>query len=435
MRNGLIGSLLTLFTSVGFAFAQGTPPVNAPASTEPSPVWAQDTCVPAWAGSGGADCGKTCLWGGVDYLLWWVKNASLPPNFVLTGDPTTNNPGALNAGGQVVSGASAVDFGSLSGVRVSVGGWLDSAATLGIEGSGFLLPQRTRTFRLASDANGSPVLGFRYIDTPGNPATPLAEDVFQASVPPGNPFGVGPFAGSLALVSQLRLWGSEANAVASLVNDRNLRLQALGGFRYVDLSESLSIQLQSTALDGGSVSFLGQTFPAPAAIATTDFFRTRNQFYGGQMGLRGEYCLGNFVIGSSAKIALGSMHEVVEVLGNSTLFPNPGPITMVPVGQFAGPSNIGRRTRDDFAVIPEIEVKGGYQVTSWLRAWIGYDFLYLSRVVRPGSQVDLLVNDSVNPVNGVFGVPPLDRTAFPRPLFNRTDFWAQGLTFGLELRY
>ena len=86
-------------------------------------------------------------------------------------------------------------------------------------------------------------------------------------------------------------------------------------------------------------------------------------------------------------------------------------------------------------MVPEVGVKAGYQLTSRLRASIGYDFLYLSRVVRPGSQVDLFVNDSVNPVNGAFGVAPLDPTASPRPLFQRTDFWAQGLTFSLELSF
>ncbi len=168
---------------------------------------------------------------------------------------------------------------------------------------------------------------------------------------------------------------------------------------------------------------------------TTDVFSTRNQFYGGQVGLRGEYALGKLLLATTAKVALGSNHESVQVEGASTLLmPGVAPTT-VPVGQFAGPSNIGRRTRDEFAVVPEVEVKAGYQVTSWLRATVGYDFLYLSRVVRPGNQVDLFVNDSRNPVNGVFGAPPLDTSNFPRPFFNHSEFWAQGLTFGLELRF
>jgi hypothetical protein len=426
MRKGLLVSFLALLAGAGGALAQ------APAAM---PAWSADDSRGAiWAGRGDADGSGCCGWGSVDYLLWWIKDQPLPPFFVLTGDPTTPNPGALNAGGFPVSGEPRIDYGSLSGVRATVGTWLGGDGGLGVEVGGFILPKHTKTLRYASDANGNPVLGFRYIDTPGNPATPNAEDVFQASVPAGNAFGVGPFAGSLAIASTTRLWGTEFNAVLGSSGGGGSRLQALAGFRYVDLSESLDLALQSTAIGGGAVNFLGNTFPAPAAILTSDFFHTRNQFYGGQLGARGEYGLGDFTLGVTGKIGLGDMHEVVEVRGTSTLS-GAGPVATVPVGQFAGPSNIGRRTRDDFAVVPEFEIKLGYQVTHWLRATVGYDFLYISEVVRPGSQVDLVVNDSVNPVNGVFGKAPLDTTAFPRPLFNRTDFWAQGLTFGLELRF
>jgi hypothetical protein len=433
MRNGLIGSCLILLASAGRTFAQTAPPGNPTAGPEPAPAWAAGaTAAPVCTWEGCAtNCGP-CVWASADYLLWWFKDGPLPSPFVLTGDPNTNNPGALNAGGLPVLTGSGINYGALSGIRVTAGGWLGSAGGLGIEGSGFLLPQQTKSFRAASDATGNPVLGFRYLDPPVNGVA--AEDIFQASIPPGNPFGLGPFAGSLAVVSSTRLWGSEVNAVAGLINNGSLRVQALAGFRYTDLSESLSLQLQSTAVDMGTLTFQGNTVTAPGGIATIDSFQTRNQFYGGQLGLRSEYCLGRFFISSTGKIALGSVHESVNVLGTSTLIPNPGPIVTVPTGQFAEPSNIGRRTRDQFAVIPEQEVKIGYQVTSWLRATVGYDYLYMSRVVRPGSQVDLIIDDRTNVVNPGF-VPGTTGTTFPRPQFNTTSFWAQGVTFGLELRY
>jgi hypothetical protein len=432
MRKGLIGSSLVLLAGTGWAFGQAPPPSNPVAGLEPVAAWAPaDAPSAVWAGAGGGDGGKSCLWGGADYLLWWVKGDPLPPSLVLTGPNDNDNPGALNQNGRPILTGRDVDYGALSGVRATVGGWLDSDGQLGIEGSGFLLPQQSRTLKAASDANGSPVLGFRYLDTP---TAGGFEDIFQASIPTGNPLA-GPFTGSVAVISSLRLWGAEGNAVFGLVDDGNLRLQALAGFRYADLSESLSLQLRSTAIDVGTLSFLGNPETAPSSIATNDFFRARNQFYGGQVGLRGEYVLGKLVVGATGKVALGSNHESLEVMGTSTLFTPGSPNISVPVGQFAGPSNIGLRTRNEFAVMPEVEVKLGYQMTNWLRATVGYDFLYLSRVVRPGSQVDLVVNDSFNPVNGVFGAAPLDKSASPQPFFRQTDFWAQGLTFGLELRF
>jgi hypothetical protein len=42
--------------------------------------------------------------------------------------------------------------------------------------------------------------------------------------------------------------------------------------------------------------------------------------------------------------------------------------------------------RDPFAVLPEGQVRLGFQVNDSLSAFVGYDFLYMSNVARPGSQ-------------------------------------------------
>jgi hypothetical protein len=38
-----------------------------------------------------------------------------------------------------------------------------------------------------------------------------------------------------------------------------------------------------------------------------------------------------------------------------------------------------------------------YRVTSGLRTFVGYDFLYISNVVRRGGQIDTTFNFSTNP--------------------------------------
>jgi hypothetical protein len=363
--------------------------------------------------------------------MWWIKDAPLPHALVTTGDPFSDNPGALGHGGVPRYGDEA-DFGTFSGVRATVGAWLDSDQSIGLEGSGFILPRRTKNFRVNSDANGNPVLTFRYLDPPVNGVA--AEDAFQASVPPGNPFGVGPFAGGVAVDSSSRLWGAEANLVAGLSSSGNLRLQALAGFRYLDLDENLDLLFRRTALDGAMVSFEGALFGAGNTVTSADTFHTRTQFYGGQIGVRGEYTFGKAFVGFTGKVALGDSHEVVQITGSSALFPVNGSPVTVNGGQFAGPSNIGRSTQDEFAVVPEVELKVGYGITDNLRAFVGYDFLYWSRVVRPGNQVDLIVDTRRDPVDPGFD-PTLPKTTFPKPAFNHSDFWAQGVTFGLELRY
>jgi Putative beta barrel porin-7 (BBP7) len=309
---------------------------------------------------------------------------------------------------------------------VTLGSWLDSGETIGLEASGFGLPKQSRTFRAASDAGGNPVLAFRYID-PFPPINTGAEDAFQASIP-------GQFTGNLAVHTSTSLWGTEANAIVSLRTTDTLRIQGLAGFRYIDLMDVLDLTWVNQALPGSTVPFLGNNFAAPSAVTSADSFRTRNQFYGGQVGLRVEYLLGNAFVGLCGKVALGGNHEVVQIAGTSSLIqPGAAPAT-VNFGQFAGPSNIGRFTKNQFVVVPEVNLKLGTNITPNVRAFVGYDFMYMNNVVRANNQVDLVVDTRANPVNGGF-LAPTPATSSPRLPFSRSDFWAQGINFGVELRY
>ena len=84
-------------------------------------------------------------------------------------------------------------------------------------------------------------------------------------------------------------------------------------------------------------------------------------------------------------------------------------------------------------MVPEVKVQVGYDVTNNIRVFAGYDFLYVSDVVRPGNQIDPRVNFSQQaaPVGGGALVGP----ALPAAQFNHTDFWAHGVNVGLQFRY
>jgi hypothetical protein len=108
------------------------------------------------------------------------------------------------------------------------------------------------------------------------------------------------------------------------------------------------------------------------------------------------------------------------------------PNVTVPGGQFAAASNSGRATQDKFAVMPELELTLGYQFNGNIWVYVGYDILYFNKIARPGSQVDLTVDtagDQIDP--GFTGA----RTSYPSRLFNDTNFWAQGLDFGVAISY
>jgi hypothetical protein len=79
--------------------------------------------------------------------------------------------------------------------------------------------------------------------------------------------------------------------------------------------------------------------------------------------------------------------------------------------------------------MPELGIAVGYDITCRLRVTCGYTILYWSKVVRPGDQIDTQVNPSQFPPGTLTGAP------YPQFTPRTTDFWAQGLNVGLELRF
>ena len=101
-------------------------------------------------------------------------------------------------------------------------------------------------------------------------------------------------------------------------------------------------------------------------------------------------------------------------------------------GLFSGPSNQGVFERTRVSFIPEVNVKLGCEVGNSLRAWVGYDALYMQHVVRPGQQVsftDIRTQLQVANTSTSFGVTQ------PVTILKDLDVWVQGLNFGVEVRY
>src|SRR5262249_41469137 len=125
------------------------------------------------------------------------------------------------------------------------------------------------------------------------------------------------------------------------------------GFRYVNLEEDLTINERTAPLPGNAVTIGGLVGPfanpvlPPNSVAVADRFDTRNQFYGGQIGARGEWEFGPVLLGASGKLALGWTHETQNVQGTTTLVTPAGPAGTVPGGFLALPTNIGRRSQDE----------------------------------------------------------------------------------------
>ena len=130
---------------------------------------------------------------------------------------------------------------------------------------------------------------------------------------------------------------------------------------------------------------------------------------------------------------MGVNHERLTVYGGyqAVNFVATGVVSTGSGGIYAQPSNSGSFVSNNFAVVPEAQVKLGYALTPAIQLTVGYDFIYMSDVVRPGDQLDRnLPKGQIFSQNG-----GAVSTTSPSRLFNRTDFYAHGLTAGVSVLF
>jgi hypothetical protein len=380
------------------------------------------------------------VWLQADYLLWWIKDAPGQNPLVTTGpfDPNTfvpgvtPPPGALTTPGtSVLIGGNSTPLGTFSGLRlqggIALGGdSCDEQGALGIEGGAFLLERRTRAFSATSNAAGEPFLG-----RPTIGAVSGLENSLAISFP--NDVGNlnGGQSGSAVVINSARLWGGDIGLSMVLLRNQGWKAVGIAGFRYLDLDETLNISESITPF-GQPGLFNGNPTPLGSVITGYDNFRTRNQFYGGQLGARVSYQTEMFDLGLTAKVALGNNSQRIGITGATTV-QGAGVVLTGPGNIRAQPSNIGVYQRNEFAVLPEVGLNLGVRVMENVRVNVGYSFLYLSRVVRPDGTIDRVVDQTQVSTSQLF-VPGAVGTR-PLAVFNQTDFWAHGVNFGVSVSY
>jgi hypothetical protein len=313
------------------------------------------------------------------------------------------------------------------GGRFTIGTGLGDAERFGIEGNFLFLGNTTRTQTVTSNGKQN-----QFLTTP---YTALDSVAFPAPGTPYANFLSGPTSfngdlanfGAAALTTQMQFYGAEVNGLWNAGEWNGVSLHLLGGYRFLSVNENL--YLATVQVDNNN--FTGQF------IDTLDKFRTQNYFNGGQIGIRGEWRSGNLYCASAVKLAMGDTHEVLEISGSTVT--NTGahyvqiPRTTVPFGTFAQPSNIGHYSRNTFALLPELSLRVGLQLAPSVRYYVGYNFIYLSNLLRPGNQID----GTINPLQtaGFNGGLPASNNGggHPAPLLQSSDFWAQGVTLGAEI--
>jgi hypothetical protein len=365
--------------------------------------------------------GWPIIWGGLDFLLWLPKTMNL--NYPLATTGAAGTAGVLGQAGTGNLGGGDIGYVMGPGYRITAGFFGGDDRRSGFEGSAFQTGTLSTFYSINSNSSGIPLIARPFV---------RASDLTQQSLIVSSPSLTTPTAGSFSYGTNTQSFGAELNYLMNLYRtcpDDNcglgLSVTGVAGFRYANLEEELFINSTSgTILNNGFIN------------TVSDQFRTHNSFYGGQLGLMGEYRRGRGFMTISTKLALGAMHQVVDINGGSTTTVSNGlggTITSGNVGGlYANSSNIGRYKNDEFAIIPDINMTLGYNILKAVKLSVGYNFIYYNNVARPTSVINPVVNTGVVPTSPDFGLIPTVSTG---SVVKQADFLLHGLNFSIVFQY
>jgi len=351
------------------------------------------------------------MWMKADYLLWWMSKSSNAPLIqVIPDSVATSGTFPAGAGQTVFPGDNRLDYGTISGVRLNAGMWLNAGRSWGLDASGFYLENRSESAAFSS--TGSPILTRFYNNIGGSQETYL----LFSSIDPA-----GPYAGTLSASAE----------VSDFYNyDVSLRTNGYAifsdsadyvfGFRYAQLNESLNITGQAFLPDGRT-------------LVVEDNYRVRNNFYGAQIGVASRWVgLYGFSLDSVLKLAAGGVSQQVSISGSNAFIGLDGSVDRQNTGLWSTSSNIGTYNRTRFAVIPELNLNLNYSVTDRLAIYFGYSLMAISNVVRVSDAVNTNINDSS--VRYISNTTP-STVANPGFTFTDNRMWLGGYSFGLRLEF
>jgi hypothetical protein len=359
--------------------------------------------------------GGTRFYGEASYLLMFVSSGGGSGVPLATGGPSN---GVLGRPGTTTLLDASTSYNTLSGFKLGVGG-LNGATSLGFEANVMVFGSTGDGGTVGPTSNST--LARPFYDT----ATRAENSVVLASP--------GAFAGSIDARTSFTAYGAEANPFFRLVQGNSVNFDLITGFRYFAANEGLDVYDSRQVLAGGVSAFNGIGIGQGSQLLVHDHISARNQFYGANLGGRLSYASGAWFIDLTGKVAIGGVHQIVTRDGTTTLVGGGlvGPTT-TGGGFLANLGNAGSSNNNGFAVLPEANLQVGYQATSWLNVFAGYQVMYLSNMARPVDQVDRNINSSRLATVNTFNSRNLTSTA---GTVNNSDLFIHGFNFGLTIVY
>lgn len=341
------------------------------------------------------------------YTFLWFHPGNYPP-LATTGNIADRLPGAIGMPGTVVL-STKPEPGPSSAFHTTVTYWVRDPEALSLTGTFFVMEQRTVNQTFNSDVNGNPLLARPYFDAPTRQE--FADIRAFRNI----------FKGSMSDNFTTRVMGSDINLNWHSSNNYDgAHVVFLIGGRWLQLQERYS-----------SFDKLEDVRGVALSATISDTFATYNNFYGGQVGAHWVYRLSRFQFDLSGKVAVGRTYQTIKVEGQ-TVVTNLTTTQAISdnFGLYSQPSNIGQYKSIHTSVLPEFEAKFSVDLTERLRFNVGYTFMWINNVVRPGDQMDRNINDQ--PLNAGRGAAPF---VPPPPQFRQSNFYGHFLNVGLEFMF
>ncbi len=353
------------------------------------------------------------VWINAEYLNWKIQDAKKTIPLVVEGNPVPDfAPILYNPGSTVVLGDQSIDSKWRSGGRFSVGFICGDMCQVGVEATYFFLARSSTEKSVFSDGEiGSPFLSIPFINS---------NTGFESSFAIARP---GSFDGLATLNVSNAMQGAELYSTTHLPYLNGWSMNIFGGIRYLNFNEKLNFDTESLFIN-----------PAINDVFfTNDRFYVDNNFYGGSLGASAIFQCHGLIASVKAKIGAGVMYQTSKIRGRFDTNDYTG-FTIVQSfdgGYFALPSNSGTRKRPRFSVLPEVEVNIGYEVIQNLALHVGYNFLYVTNVLRASRQLDRYINPTGSPLYMETPVPIQVGSSYPKRYMRSDDLWVQGITTGL----
>jgi hypothetical protein len=388
-----------------------------------------------------------------EYLLWWADGMAIPP-LVVRGEVNDNGTVPTNDdffdNAFVVYGNQDILDEARSGGRLTLTYWLDDYGRHAVEGDYFGFGQIESQFVDGGDGTfpivGRPffdilnaVLAVQDVSFPGirGTVTVDADSTFQSAgirlrrslcCVAGCDAECGDAVTCGSGVCGPTGCGTGVDGGAPCLNffkKGTRHVDMTYGARWAQLDEGINIREDLEVIAPSPSLDIGTTF------LVNDNFSTSNEFLGGELGFLYDWQYRKWSVEFLSRLAIGRTRQRVAINGFTVNTPPGGPAETGVGGLLAQSSNIGDHERNELSVMPQLGMTAGYSVTDRLKVVGGYSFVYWSRVVRPGDQIDLDINTELLPFGpGGDGLP-----ARPQFVFRDTDFWAHGINAGIEYQW